>query len=246
MNPPLKDKRVVVTGGSKGLGRALVERFLSEGAYVAGCARSADVLRRLALDLHAFGPRVLLTTCDIADGEQVSRFGEQVLAEFGTVDVLINNASQLGPRIPLADWTKATWDRIIEVNVNGQFAVTKAFLPTMIGHRSGSIINVTSSVGRKGRRLWGAYAVSKFALEGFTETLADEVATLGIRVNSVNPGALDTDMRHMAYPEEDRSKLCKPSDVTDVFVYLAADRSRGVTGRLFDAQEFNKTEKEIV
>jgi len=123
--------------------------------------------------------------------------------------------------------------------------VTKAFLPSMIRQRAGSIINVTSSVGKKGRARWGAYAVSKFALEGFTQVLADEVRYHGIRVNSVNPGALDTDMRHAAYPDEDRSTLKKPAEVTDVFVFLASDRSRGTTGEYFDALEYLKTNKEI-
>ena len=113
----------------------------------------------------------------------------------------------------------------------------------MIGSRSGSIVNVSSSVGKLGRRRWGAYSTSKFALEGFTQTLADEVKHLGIRVNSVNPGPMDTDMRHAAYPEEDRSRLRPPSEMTDVFVYLASDASRGVTGQYFDALEYLKNGK---
>lgn len=240
----LVDKHIVVTGGTKGLGRALVERFAQEGAYVASCARSADDVRRSTLELVMFGPRVLFSSCDIADSDQVGRFAQEVISEFGTIDVLVNNASQLGPRLELASWTKPTWDRIIDVNVNGLFGVTMAFLPTMIVRRSGSIINVSSSVGRKGQRLWGAYGVSKFALEGFTQTLADEVVHQGIRVNSVNPGPLDTDMRHAAYPDEDRSKLRKPSEVTDVFVFLASDESRAISGQSFDAQEYIKTKKE--
>jgi NAD(P)-dependent dehydrogenase (short-subunit alcohol dehydrogenase family) len=151
----------------------------------------------------------------------------------------------LGPRVDILEWTKPTWDRVIDVNVNGLFSVTKAFLPSMVSQRAGSIINVSSSVGRVGKRLWGAYATSKFALEGFTQVLADEVRGAGIRVNSVNPGAMDTEMRHAAYPDEDRSKLKSPSEVTDVFVYLASDKSRGTTGQCFDAQEFIKTHKEI-
>lgn len=89
----------------------------------------------------------------------------------------------------------------------------------------------------------GAYAVSKFALEGFTQTLADEVGPLGIRVNSVNPGPMNTDMRHAAYPDEDRSKLKSPAEVTEVFVYLASDESRAVNGQYFEAQEFEKPKR---
>ena len=241
----LKGKRVVITGGSKGLGRALAARFADEGARLALCARSFDDLNRVALDLSLRGSPCIVSACDIADAAQVSQFANLVLAEFGAVDVLINNASLLGPRVDIMEWTKPTWDRVIDVNVNGLFSVTKAFLPSMIGQRAGSIINVSSSVGRVGKQRWGAYALSKFALEGFTQVLAEEVRSSRIRVNSVDPGAMDTEMRHAAYPHEDRSKLKSPSEVTDAFVYLASDESRGATGQRFEAQEFTKTNKEI-
>lgn len=240
----LRGKRVVITGGSRGLGRALAMRFADEGARLALCARSFDELNRVALDLSLRGLPCIVSVCDIADATQVSQFANLVLGEFGAVDVLINNASILGPRIEIMEWTKPTWDRVIEVNVNGLFSVTKAFLPSMVDQRTGSIINVSSSLGKVGKGRWGAYATSKFALEGFTQVLADEVRALGIRVNSVDPGAMDTEMRHAAFPDEDRSKLASPSELSDVFVYLASDRSRGSTGQCFDAQEFKKNHKE--
>jgi NAD(P)-dependent dehydrogenase (short-subunit alcohol dehydrogenase family) len=240
----LKEKRIVITGASKGLGRALAFRCAEEGARLALCARSTDELNRVGLELSLRGAPPLLASCDIADHDQVDLFASMVLEEYGSVDVLVNNASQLGPRVHIAEWTAATWKRIIDVNVNGLFAVTSAFLPSMLKQGSGSIINVSSSVGKKGRAGWGAYAASKFALEGFTQTLADELWSKGVRVNSVNPGPLDTDMRHAAYPEEDRSKLKNPSEVLDAFIYLASDQSRGTTGQYFDAEEFQKTKKE--
>ena len=239
----LKNKKIVITGASKGLGRALAFRFAEEGARLALCARSTDDLKRAELELSLRGVPPLAASCDIADHVQVERFAAFVLEEFDSVDVLVNNASQLGPRIEIAEWTTAAWNRIIDVNVNGLFAVTRAFLPSMIRQGSGSIINVGSSVGRKGRARWGAYATSKFALEGFTQTLADEVRNKGVRVNSVNPGPMNTEMRHAAYPDEDRSKLKSPSEVLDVFVFLASDRSRGTTGQYFDAQEFQKNKE---
>jgi NAD(P)-dependent dehydrogenase (short-subunit alcohol dehydrogenase family) len=186
-----------------------------------------------------------VSACDIADAAQVAQFEDLVLSEFGAVDVLINNAALLGPRADILEWSKPTWDRVMDVNVNGLFSITKAFLPSMIGQHAGSIINVSSSVGKVGKRRWGAYAASKFALEGFTQVLAEEVRGSGIRVNSIDPGAMDTDMRHAAYPDEDRSKLKSPSEVADAFVYLASDRSRGTTGQCIVAQDFTKTHKEI-
>ncbi len=241
----LKGIRVVITGGSRGLGRALAARFADEGARLALCARSFDDLNRVALDLSLRGSPCLVSACDIADAAQVAQFEDLVLSEFGAVDVLINNAALLGPRADILEWSKPTWDRVMDVNVNGLFSITKAFLPSMIGQHAGSIINVSSSVGKVGKRRWGAYAASKFALEGFTQVLAEEVRGSGIRVNSIDPGAMDTDMRHAAYPDEDRSKLKSPSEVADAFVYLASDRSRGTTGQCIVAQDFTKTHKEI-
>lgn len=237
----LKDKRVVITGGSKGLGRALAMRFAEEGAHLALCARSTDELHRVALELNLRGTRCLALPCDISDVSQVSDFAARVLAEFGSVDVLINNAAILGPRIEIAEWTFSAWERVIAVNVNGLFAVTRAFLPCMIHQGSGSIVNVSSSVGRSGKRRWGAYATSKFAIEGFTQVLADELRADGIRVNAVDPGAMDTDMRHAAFPDEDRTKLKPPAQMTDVFVFLASGDSRGTSGQCLKAQEFINT-----
>ena len=240
----LKEKRVVITGASRGLGRALASRIAAEGARLALCARSSDDLKRVELEISLQGAPPIAMTCDIADPLQVERFAECVLEEFGSVDVLINNAAILGPRIDLSEWTIPTWHRVIDVNVNGLFTVTHAFLPSMIRQRSGSIINVSSSVGKKGRQRWGAYAASKFALEGFTQTLADEVKAVGVRVNSVNPGPIDTEMRHAAYPEEERSKLKSPGEILEVFIFLASDQSRGSSGQYFDAQEYLKNIKE--
>lgn len=240
----LRGKNVVITGASRGLGRALVARFAQEGARLAFCSRTWNDVNRVALELSLQGHAPIFASCDVADADQVAQFAERVLSEFGSVDVLINNAALLGQRAGIADWTLSAWERVMSVNVHGPFLVTKAFLPAMIRQRSGSIINVSSSVGKKGRSGWGAYEVSKFALEGFTETLAEEVRQFGVRVNSVNPGALDTGMRHAAYPDEDRSGLTNPMDVTEIFVYLASDRSRGITGEYVDAQEYLKTNKE--
>jgi NAD(P)-dependent dehydrogenase (short-subunit alcohol dehydrogenase family) len=240
----LKDKRIVITGASKGLGRALARRFAEEGAQLALCARSFDELNRVALDLRLSGTPCFALDCDVSDEGQVLEFAKQVIAHYGSIDVLINNAAILGPRLPIQEWTKSTWERVLDVNVTGVFSVIRAFLPAMVGQGSGSIINVSSSVGRTGKRNWGAYSTSKFALEGLTQILADEMRNSGIRVNSVDPGAMDTDMRHSAYPHEDRSKLASPEAVADVFVYLASDNSRGITGQCLIAQEFLKHNKE--
>ncbi len=234
----LEGTTAVITGASRGLGKALVQRFLEEGAKVACCARSLSHLQRLQLEVGHRHRYLLALACDVADKEQVEQFSRRVLEEFGNVDVVINNAALLGSRTELVDTTPSTWERVMEVNVNGVFYVTRSFLLPMIHRQRGSIINVTSSVGRQGRARWGAYAVSKFAVEGFTQVLAEELKLKGIRVNAVNPGAMATDMRRAAYPEEDPSSLKTPYEITDIFVYLASDKSRSITGRSLDAQKF--------
>lgn len=242
----LKGKTAVITGASRGLGRALALRFAAEGARLALCSRLLDehTKARLVLDLQA--AQLFVQACDISDPEQVKEFAKNVLREFGTIDVLINNAAILGPRTEIADYPSSMWDRVMLVNINGAFYVTKEFLQSMRKQGRGSIINVTSSVGRIGKARWGAYAVSKFGVEGLSQVLAEEVRHYGIRVNTVNPGAMATEMRHAAYPQEDQSKLKSPDDTTDVFVYLASDVSRSVTGKHFEAQQFSFNQKEIV
>jgi len=124
------------------------------------------------------------------------------------------------------------------VNLNGPFFVIKACLPLMTAGGEGSIINVSSGVGRIGKPRWGAYAASKFGLEGLTQVLAAELQPLHIRVNAVNPGGTRTTMRAAAYPEEDPLTLATPEEITPVFVYLASDASRDVTGQSLEARDF--------
>ena len=130
----------------------------------------------------------------------------------------------------LIDYDEDVWERTIKINLNAQFYVTKALLPLLLRGKNPSIISVSSSVGRLGKAGWGAYAASKFGLEGLTQVLSDELGTKA-RVNSVNPGGTRTDMRAKAYPEEDPRSLPNPDDISEIFVYLASDDSIGVTGQ---------------
>jgi len=160
------------------------------------------------------------------------------LERFGRVDVLVNNASILGPRQELADYPIGAWEEVLRINLTGIFLITRAVLPGMIARHAGSIINVTSGVGRRGKARWGAYAVSKAGLEGFTQVLSDEVREAGIRVNSVNPAATRTRMRAAAYPAEDPQTLPTPEQVVPLFLYLASDASEDVTGQSLEAREW--------
>jgi NAD(P)-dependent dehydrogenase (short-subunit alcohol dehydrogenase family) len=170
--------------------------------------------------------------------KEVEEFASLVLTEFDSIDVLVNNASAIVPLKKLVDYTQQEWEAVMQTNINGLFNFTHAFLHSMMKSKGGTIINVSSSVGRAMRAQWGAYAVSKYALEGFTQLLAEELRPFNISVNSVNPGAMATAMRHVVYPEEDQKLLRKPELVTDLFVYLASNDGEGISGQQFDASTY--------
>ncbi len=236
----LEGKVALITGASRGIGLAIARAYLQEGAAVALCARDAAALAAVAEDLRALGDeaRVLARPCDVTRPEDVAALIAAVEAAFGRLDVLVNNAAVLGPRLPIADYPLEAWREVLEVNVTGVFLVTRAALPLMRRTGGGSIINLSSGVGRRGRSRWGAYAVSKGAIEIFTQVLAEELALEGIRVNAVNPGPTRTRMRAQAYPEEDPLSLPAPEEIVPIFVYLASEESRAVTGQSLDARGF--------
>jgi len=159
---------------------------------------------------------------------------------YGTVHVLVNNASLLGSRVAIADYPISDWEEVMRVNLTGVFLLTQQVLQVMIPQRQGSIINVSSGVGRAGKARWGAYACAKAGVEGLTQVLADEVRDYGIRVNSVNPAATRTAMRAAAYPDEDPLTLPTAEEITPIFVYLASDDSAGVTGKALEARRWMK------
>jgi NAD(P)-dependent dehydrogenase (short-subunit alcohol dehydrogenase family) len=137
----------------------------------------------------------------------------------------------------LLDYPEQDFEEVLRVNTIGPFLVTRRVLPIMLQKQQGSIINITSEAGATGYAGWGAYGISKFALEGLTETWADEVSESGVRVNMVDPGEMDTDMHQLAVPDCDY-ELAKPEEITAVFGYLASDASKHITGKRFEAQEF--------
>ncbi len=198
----------------------------------------------MARELKEIGNQVLARPCDVGNLEEVREFVSEVLDEFGSIDVLVNNASAIVPRKNIVDYSPAEWEEVVQINVNGLFYFTHAFLPSMIRNKAGSIINVSSSVGRSPRAQWGAYAVSKYGLEGFTQMLAEELKPFNISVNSVNPGPMATEMRSVVHPEEDQRSLNKPEMLTELFVYLASNDGLGISGQQFDAAKYVAQPKE--
>ena len=233
----LKGKKALITGGAKGIGKAIAAAYLEEGASVVICGRNEINLKAACNELGKYG-RVDYIVTDIANRDEVNELAETLAKKWATLDILVNNASILGERKPIHEYPEDVWEEVIHINLNAQFFVTKALLPLLMKSKSGSIINVSSSVGRKGKKEWGAYAASKFGLEGLTQVLADELGESGPRVNSVNPGGTRTDMRAGAYPDEDPMTLPSPEEISPVFVYLASDESIGVTGKEFNARDW--------
>ena len=184
----LNGKIALITGGSRGIGKAIAMAYAREGAGVFICARSDADLNRAVAEIRAIGGEAHGCIGDVGDPAQVKATVRAALEQFGKLDVLVNNASFLGPRVPIAQYPVSAWEDVVRINLTGSFLMIQEALKIMIPQRRGSVINVSSGVGRVGKARWGAYAASKFGVEGLTQVLADEVREFGIRANSSQSG----------------------------------------------------------
>lgn len=236
----LAERVILITGAGGGLGGALATACAALGARIVLCGRRVPKLERLYDAIVAAGsPRPSIAPLDLerADATQYDALAEAVRNEFGRLDGLVHAAGLLGERAPIDHYDVPTWMKVMHVNVTAPFILTRALLPLLRASEDASVVMVTSGVSVRGRAYWGAYAASKFALEGLMQVLADETDTVTrIRVNSVNPGKMRTAMRAKAYPGEDPSTVPLPQDVLAPFLYLLGPHGRGTSGRRFDAQ----------
>lgn len=201
----------------------MAEGFAAEGARLVVTATSVARLDGTLERLRQGGAEAHGVGMDLSDTPAVETAAAEALAVLGRVDVIVSNASLLGKRLPLADYPVPLWREVMEVNVTGTFAFIRALLPGLADE--GAIINVTS--GAAGRAGWGAYAVSKLALEGLTNMLRDELADRRVRCVAVNPGPVRTTMRASAYPREDPATVPHPSTVVEPFLAIAAGADPG-------------------
>jgi len=216
---------LVITGGTRGIGRATVELFLKEGWSVCTCARSEENLKQLQQELKS--PNLHTKVCDIGDRSSAKAFVEFCKEKLGSFDLLINNASILGERTNIEHYPEDLWEEVIRTNINGTFYITKYALPYI--KDGGVIINMSSGAGKRPAPYWGAYAVSKFGIEGFSLLLAEELKHRGIKVYALNPGATRTQMRAKAYPEEDPLTLKPPEAVARFMLLLFKERPNVVS-----------------
>jgi len=236
----LQDRVILVTGAGGSIGAALSQACAALGAQVVLCGRTVRKLETVYdAIVAAGGPRPAIAPLDFetADAGQYQTLVDALRNEFGRLDGLAHVAALLGDRSPIKHYDVPTWLKVMHVNVNAAFILTKMLLPMLEQSRDASIVFTTSGVSTRGRAYWGAYAASKFAVEGMMQVLADELDTdRRIRVNTVNPGKVRSGMRARAYPGEDAATLPTPESVLAPFLYLLGPDSTDVTGCRFAAQ----------
>jgi NAD(P)-dependent dehydrogenase (short-subunit alcohol dehydrogenase family) len=238
----LADRVILVTGAGDGLGRCAARTFACYGAHVILLGRSKSKLEAV-FDWIAerTDTRPVIVPCDLEalGDDNAGALMDAIDGEFGRLDGLLHNASLLGPRVPVAHYGTTEWQRVMQVNAHAPFLLTRSLLGLLERSGDASVVFTSSSVGRRGRAYWGAYAVSKFATEGLMQVLADEHETAGrIRFNSLNPGATRTAMRAAAYPGENPAEVATPEQKMDLYVYLFEAASRGVNGQALEARDW--------
>ena len=221
----LQGRISVITGASRGLGAAIAKRFAGEGSHVVLVARTVGGLEEVDDAIRAAGGAATLVPLDLTEFDRIDEMGAALARRFGHIDVLVGNAGILGTLSPMGHIETQVWDRVIAVNLTANWRLIRSFDPLLRASDSGRAIFVTSGAAGGAHPYWGAYAVSKAALEAMVKTWAGEVTKTPVKVNLVDPGALRTSMRAEAFPGEDPMTLKEAGEITDTFVELAEPAS---------------------
>lgn len=229
----------LITGASRGLGRALAVDFAREGYTVYATGRTQEDLDSLAAEGKRAGGDIRVVRADAATEEGSAAVVRRLTGDRARLDVIIHNAGLLGDRVELASYPLETWDDVMAVNVRGPFLLTQQLLPHVA--KNAAIIFVSSGIVDETRPRWGAYYVSKVAVEAIAKNYAVELKSDGVRCYIVNPGPLRTAMRADAFPSEDPGSVPAPEEFTGVFLWLAKDARLDQTGERFEAQDFKPT-----
>ncbi len=236
----LNDRIIMVTGAGSGIGKTAAVTYAAAGATVILAGRTVEKLE-LVYDqiIQAGGKEPLIYPVDFegATEDDFNELANQIDQQFGRLDGLLLNAGILGPRTPLSKYRQDVWDKVLKVNVSSQHLLTKALMPILEASENASVIFTTSGVGRVGRAFWGAYAASKFAIEGIVQVWAAENEGLNsVRINCINPGATSTQMRATAFPAENPESIASPADIMPAYLYLMGPDSKEINGQSIDAQ----------
>ena len=236
----LANKTILVTGAGDGIGRQAALSFAQHGATIILLGRTVKKLEKVYDEIIEAGyPQPAIIPLDLkgATKQHYTDMCRTIEDQFGCLDGLLHNAASLGVLSPLEHISENTWNEVLQVNVTSHFLMTQALLPALKKAKNASVVFTSSGVATKGKAFWGAYSVSKFAIQGFMETIADEYENTNIRFNSLNPGPTKTKMRSKAYPGADLNELATPLDLMPSYLYLMGDESIKVTGQSFQAQD---------
>jgi NAD(P)-dependent dehydrogenase (short-subunit alcohol dehydrogenase family) len=218
----LTDRIALITGASRGIGRAVAEKFAQEGAHVLLIARTGEALEAVDDAIRSLGGTATLIPLNLAHGPKIDALGPTLYERFGRLDILVGNAAILGRLSPLTHIPSQHWEQVLRVNVTANWRLIRTLDPLLRRSDAGRVIFVTSSgVANSGRAYWAPYSVSKAALETLAKTYANETQDSPIKVNLIDPGATATSMRAEAYPGEDQSALKTAEEVAERFVALA-------------------------
>lgn len=234
-----KGQKVIVTGGTRGIGLALAEAFAQAGAAVAVCGTNEQLLAQTKTHLETFGGKVFAAKCNISQPQECDAFVAAVVKELGGLDVLVNNAGITKDGLTVR-MSPADWDSVIEVNLSGTFYMSKAALKVMFKQRSGNIVNISSVIGQMGNAGQVNYAASKAGIIGMTKSLAKEFGSRGVRVNAVAPGfvstamteALSEEMKEKAFAAIALKRFAQPQDIAKAVMFLASQDAAYITGHV--------------
>lgn len=236
-NDLLKERIILVTGAGTGIGAVVAKSFAQYGATVIlldKIIRNLEQVYDAIESATGIQPAIYPMNLEGASEKDYLDLAATIEKEFGRLDGLLHNAAMLGALVPIAHFESELWYKIMQVNLNAPFLMTRACLNLLLQSDDASILFSADSVGRQGKAYWGAYGVSKAASENFMQVLADEMeANTSIRVNSLDPGPVATALRSLAYPGENPQQLAKPEDVIAPHLYLMGPDSTGITGKQF-------------
>jgi len=236
---PLEDRLALVTGASRGIGRAVALSLARNGAHVVICARTVGALEELDDEIRDFGGKATLLQLDLSKGDKIDQLGPTLFQRWGKLDILVGNAGILGPLSPLHHVTEDAWRQVIDINLSANWRLIRTLDPLLKRSDAGRAAFVTSGAATGKYAYWGPYAVSKAGLETLVKTYARELNDTNVKVNLINPGPMRTAMRAKAFPGEDPKQLATPDEIVPLFLELV-EPSCDFTGRVINFADWKQ------